>query len=440
MPPSSVVTLMRSSDSSKWKFPFVPSAHELLIVLGWLGSAPPAIVSRPTSSVPESHEPPTVLHLGAMSVASNTAVASPLDTTTNSNILLLISEPSLAVSVIVVEPNGFVVGVIVTVRLAPDPPNTRLLFGTIAVFDDMPDMVTGAAPPSSPTVKLTTIGVFLGVDWFAMAEIVGAALGTVRMPTPVSICPSGLMMVTFLAPGGALTVEMLSCTCVGSMNVAEFTVTPPLTEAVRWFGNPKPGSKKPEPAVDVPVMVTIVDAAPSNGEVALAGCAGGGAIELDHAHGPRVRRVGDLLERPHRHVVVRIDHDLRVVAPPLTWDTRLDVVSGDAGNRRLVGHRPRGVTADAAEHGNARRRIVAGNAHPDGGMELAVGGDARNPVAIRVRRGRIEHRARLKQRGRRRQVADLVPARRVAAVAAGRDAQRRLDSRRCCAPSRGCPS
>ena len=67
--PSSVETLTRSFDSSKWKTPEVPSAHELLIVLGWLGSGP--LPSRPRSSDgPESQELPTVPHFGARSVAS----------------------------------------------------------------------------------------------------------------------------------------------------------------------------------------------------------------------------------------------------------------------------------------------------------------------------------------------------------------------------------
>ncbi len=67
--PSSVETLMRSFDSSKWNTPEVPSAHVLLIVLGWLGSGP--LPSRPSSSdAPESHELPTAAHFGALSVAS----------------------------------------------------------------------------------------------------------------------------------------------------------------------------------------------------------------------------------------------------------------------------------------------------------------------------------------------------------------------------------
>jgi hypothetical protein len=67
--PSTVDTLRRSVDSSEWKVPDVPSAHELLIVLGGLGSGPRA--SRPRSSEgPESHELPTAAHFGAFSVAS----------------------------------------------------------------------------------------------------------------------------------------------------------------------------------------------------------------------------------------------------------------------------------------------------------------------------------------------------------------------------------
>ena len=37
--PSVVATTMRSFDSSEWNVPKVPPAHELLMVLGWFGSA-----------------------------------------------------------------------------------------------------------------------------------------------------------------------------------------------------------------------------------------------------------------------------------------------------------------------------------------------------------------------------------------------------------------
>src|SRR4030095_10738602 len=40
--PSAVETLRRSFDSSEWNVPDVPSAHESLIVFGWLGSGPSA--------------------------------------------------------------------------------------------------------------------------------------------------------------------------------------------------------------------------------------------------------------------------------------------------------------------------------------------------------------------------------------------------------------
>src|SRR3954462_7112246 len=69
--PSVGETLMRSSDSSEWNVPLVPSAQELLTGLGWLGSGPR--LARPLSSVPESQEIPTVPHLGALSVASKAA-------------------------------------------------------------------------------------------------------------------------------------------------------------------------------------------------------------------------------------------------------------------------------------------------------------------------------------------------------------------------------
>jgi len=63
------VTTMRSFDSSEWNVPAVPSEQELLIVFGWLGSAPPDMWSRPSNNDgPESHEVPTVVQAGALYV------------------------------------------------------------------------------------------------------------------------------------------------------------------------------------------------------------------------------------------------------------------------------------------------------------------------------------------------------------------------------------
>jgi len=56
---------------------------------------------------------------------------------------------------------------------------------------------------------------------------------------------------------------------------------PPLTLALIRFANPVPGSKNPEPDVEVPVIVTLVELDPT-GTLLLAelGCAGGGASSL----------------------------------------------------------------------------------------------------------------------------------------------------------------
>jgi hypothetical protein len=61
--------------------------------------------------------------------------------------------------------------------------------------------------------------------------------------------------------------------------VAEFTTIPSLTVAFNRCGNPAPGSKKPEPDNDVPVIVTAVEDWPVETlELAEAGVAGGGAM------------------------------------------------------------------------------------------------------------------------------------------------------------------
>jgi len=69
--------------------------------------------------------------------------------------------------------------------------------------------------------------------------------------------------------------------------VTLLTVTPPVTAAEMWFGYPGPpvsgpGSKNPEPADDVPVMITLTELCPVEtleGDAA-EGAAGGGAISF----------------------------------------------------------------------------------------------------------------------------------------------------------------
>src|SRR5207247_6983302 len=108
------------------------------------------------------------------------------------------------------------------------------------------------------------------------------ALTTVISDVALCACVSGLKIVTSFGPGAAPTVEMLSVTVVGFTNVAELTMTPPLTAAVRRLGKPAPGSKNAEPELEVPVIVTSVDAAPRATDEGLAdaGVTGGGAISF----------------------------------------------------------------------------------------------------------------------------------------------------------------
>jgi len=62
--------------------------------------------------------------------------------------------------------------------------------------------------------------------------------------------------------------------------VTELTVTPPLTETAMCLAKPGPGSKKPAPPLEPPVIVRVVEMAPSGTLVGDApdGVAGGGAM------------------------------------------------------------------------------------------------------------------------------------------------------------------
>jgi len=84
----------------------LPSAQELLMVLGWLVSTPPLIVPRPNSrDGPESHDVPTVEHSGAFSVELYTAVCAPDDElTVKAMVALWVSVPEVPVTVTVAVP------------------------------------------------------------------------------------------------------------------------------------------------------------------------------------------------------------------------------------------------------------------------------------------------------------------------------------------------
>src|SRR5438874_2648642 len=71
-PPSTLVITSRSSDSSPWKLPAVPSAqYEPARVFGWFGSGPSC--ARPSVSVPLSQRADGVAQSGAVSVGSHAA-------------------------------------------------------------------------------------------------------------------------------------------------------------------------------------------------------------------------------------------------------------------------------------------------------------------------------------------------------------------------------
>lgn len=59
------------------------------------------------------------------------------------------------------------------------------------------------------------------------------------------------------------------------------TVIPPVTVAEICFAKPEPGSKKPDPPIDVPVIFTVTDDNPGSTLLSTEeGVAGGGAVSL----------------------------------------------------------------------------------------------------------------------------------------------------------------
>jgi hypothetical protein len=88
--------------------------------------------------------------------------------------------PTLAVTVIVVVPIWLGTGVTVNVLLAPEPPRTRLAFGTSVVLEELADT---APPPRFATMKPMVTGVFRRVVVFGMLEIVSSEPGATRSDT-----------------------------------------------------------------------------------------------------------------------------------------------------------------------------------------------------------------------------------------------------------------
>ena len=175
--------------------PSAPSAHESLIVFGWLGSGPrPA---RPFRSVPESHADPTPEHRGACSTGSNTAVCGPpLPFTTSDRSARRVSAPlvpwaarryvpvaavgaAITVSVLATLPFGggvTVAGANEHVRPAGAPAQARSM-ALAKPFTDETEQVLEALPPcwtaklegAHATPKPSTFAAVGVASWHALA-------------------------------------------------------------------------------------------------------------------------------------------------------------------------------------------------------------------------------------------------------------------------------
>jgi len=99
-----------------------------------------------------------------------------------------VAEPSLTVTgiiaVLTVEAD---VAVIVTVRLAPLPPNVMLLFGTTLMFDELPLSISVLTPLTSATVRFIVPPELIHIPPDATA-IVGGALVGVAVGVFVGVC------------------------------------------------------------------------------------------------------------------------------------------------------------------------------------------------------------------------------------------------------------
>ena len=85
--------------------------------------------------------------------------------TVNTNVSVVVNVPSLTVTVIVADPDKFVAGVTVTVRFAPEPPNTMFAFGINVVSLELPltvkEVVAVSASPTVNEIALVAVSSFV---------------------------------------------------------------------------------------------------------------------------------------------------------------------------------------------------------------------------------------------------------------------------------------
>src|SRR5262249_43683446 len=140
---------------------------------------------------------PMVIAIGEVGVSSG-VVWSAMDAmtgksltgfTVSRNDVLAFVVPSLTVRVIVVVPNWFVAGVIITPRLVPPPPNTMLLFGTKVGLLELPVTFSALAGVSmSLTLKVMSgVGVSSLIVTGPFVEIVGASFSAFTVTTKLVV-------------------------------------------------------------------------------------------------------------------------------------------------------------------------------------------------------------------------------------------------------------
>src|SRR5271163_924994 len=85
--------------------------------------------------------------------------------TVSRNEVFVLAWPSFTETVMVVAPDQLLPGVIVTVRLLPEPPKIRLALGTRFVLEEVPDTCSDpAGVTGSPTTKpIGEVGTFSSV-------------------------------------------------------------------------------------------------------------------------------------------------------------------------------------------------------------------------------------------------------------------------------------
>ena len=85
--------------------------------------------------------------------------------TVKTNVSVAVNVPSLTVTVIVAVPFWLAAGVTVTVRFAPEPPNTMFAFGTSVVSLELPltvkDVVAVSTSPMVKEIALVAVSSFV---------------------------------------------------------------------------------------------------------------------------------------------------------------------------------------------------------------------------------------------------------------------------------------